>query len=231
MTSSERGSEPPGAARLRVIIADDEVLLRAGLARLLQDAGIEVRAQLSEATQIVESVREHQPDVAIIDVQMPMDSTDDGLRAAIAIRALNQGTGVLVVSNSLEERYPYDLIADDASGVGYLLKTRIGDVNSFINSVRRVAAGGSAIDPEVVARMVGRHRVNHPIDTLTQRERAVLGLMAEGYSNHGVSAALGVTPAAVEKHITAVFSKLGLVNQPSHHRRVVAVLQMLRASF
>jgi DNA-binding NarL/FixJ family response regulator len=216
--------------RVRVVIADDEVLLRAGMARLLQDAGIEVVAQLSDADAVLDTVQELRPDVAILDVQMPPDHTDDGLRAAIAIRRLKIGTAVLVVSNFLEERYPLDLIGEDASGVGYLLKTRIGDVESFVESVRRVAAGGSALDPEVVARMVGRRRSNHPIDTLTPREREVLGLMAEGRSNHGIAATLEVTPAAVEKHVTAVFAKLALGDQPYQHRRVMAVLQMLRAS-
>jgi DNA-binding NarL/FixJ family response regulator len=215
---------------VRVLIADDEVLLRAGVARLLADAGIEVVGQISDARAILDAVQRHLPDVAIIDVQMPPDSTDDGLRAAIAIRELGIGTAVLVVSNFLEERYPLDLIGDNASGVGYLLKTRIGDVESFIESVRRVAAGGSALDPEVVARMVGRRRSNHPIDTLTPRERTVLSLMAEGRSNNGIAVHLDVTPAAVEKHVTAVFSKLGLGDQPYQHRRVMAVLQMLRVS-
>jgi DNA-binding NarL/FixJ family response regulator len=215
---------------VRVLIADDEVLLRAGVARLLADAGIEVVEQVSDARAILDAVQRHLPDVAIIDVQMPPDSTDDGLRAAIAIRELNIGTAVLVVSNFLEERYPLDLIGDNASGVGYLLKTRIGDVESFIESVRRVAAGGSALDPEVVARMVGRRRSNHPIDTLTPREREVLSLMAEGRSNNGIAVRLDVTPAAVEKHVTAVFAKLGLGDQPYQHRRVMAVLQMLRVS-
>jgi DNA-binding NarL/FixJ family response regulator len=215
---------------VRVLIADDEVLLRAGVARLLADAGIEVVEQVSDARAILDAVQRHLPDVAIIDVQMPPDSTDDGLRAAIAVRELDIGTAVLVVSNFLEERYPLDLIGDNASGVGYLLKTRIGDVESFIESVRRVAAGGSALDPEVVARMVGRRRTNHPIDTLTPRERAVLSLMAEGRSNNGIAVRLDITPAAVEKHVTAVFSKLGLGDQPYHHRRVMAVLQMLRVS-
>jgi DNA-binding NarL/FixJ family response regulator len=215
---------------VRVLIADDEVLLRAGVARLLADAGIEVVGQISDARAILDAVQRHLPDVAIIDVQMPPDSTDDGLRAAIAIRELGIGTAVLVVSNFLEERYPLDLIGDNASGVGYLLKTRIGDVESFIESVRRVAAGGSALDPEVVARMVGRRRSNHPIDTLTPRERTVLALMAEGRSNNGIAVRLDVTPAAVEKHVTAVFSKLGLGDQPYQHRRVMAVLQMLRVS-
>jgi DNA-binding NarL/FixJ family response regulator len=216
--------------RLRVVIADDEVLLRAGVARLLQDAGMDVVAQVSSAEGIGACVREHAPDVLIVDVQMPPDSTDDGLRAAIEIRRLGLGTAVLVLSNFLEERYPLDLIGDDATGVGYLLKTRIGDVDSFVESVRRVAGGGSALDPEVVQRMVGRRRHNNPVDALTGREREVLSLMAEGRSNPGIAAQLGVTAAAVEKHVTAVFHKLGLGDEPYQHRRVMAVLTLLRAS-
>ncbi len=221
-----RESEP----RLRVVIADDEVLLRAGIALLLGDAGMDVVAQVSRGDEVRSAVEQHRPDVLITDVQMPPDSTDDGLRAAIEIRRSGLGTAVLVISNFLEERYPLDLIGDDATGVGYLLKTRIGDVESFIGAVRRVAGGGSALDPEVVQRMVGRRRHNNPIDHLTPREREVLSLMAEGRSNHGIAAALEVTPAAVEKHVTALFHKLDLTDEPYQHRRVMAVLTLLRAS-
>jgi DNA-binding NarL/FixJ family response regulator len=215
---------------LRVLLADDEVLLSAGLARLLEDAGISVVATVASADRVLEEVTRHRPDVAIVDVQMPPDGTDDGLRAAIAIRAQFPEIAVLVLSNFLEERYPLDLIGEDAKGVGYLLKSRIGDVDSFLESVRRVAEGGSALDPEVVQRMVSRRRRDSPIDDLTARERAVLALMAEGRSNHGIAAELEVTPAAVEKHVTGVFSKLGLNDEPLQHRRVMAVLTMLRAS-
>ncbi|HWH12329.1 MAG TPA: response regulator transcription factor [Solirubrobacteraceae bacterium] len=217
-------------APLRVLIADDEVLLSAGVARLLEDAGMEVVAQVSSADRILAEVIALRPDIAVVDVQMPPDRTDDGLRAAIEIRRSGIGTAVLTLSNFLEERYPLDLIDDDATGVGYLLKTRIGDVESFVESVRRVAAGGSALDPEVVQRMVGRRRRNNPIDGLTPRERDVLSLMAEGKSNHGIAASLGITPAGVEKHVTGLFHKLGLVDEPFAHRRVLAVLTMLRAS-
>ncbi|MDA0169376.1 response regulator transcription factor [Solirubrobacter taibaiensis] len=215
---------------LRVLLADDEVLLSAGLARLLEDAGIEVVATVARADEVVDAVAEHRPDVAITDVQMPPTGTDDGLRAAIEVRHAFPETAVLVLSNFLEERYPLDLIGEDAKGVGYLLKSRIGDVDSFLESVRRVADGGSALDPEVVQRMVSRRRRDSPIDDLTARERTVLALMAEGNSNHGIASALGVTPAAVEKHVTGVFSKLGLGDEPLQHRRVMAVLTMLRAS-
>jgi DNA-binding NarL/FixJ family response regulator len=217
-------------APLRVLIADDEVLLSAGVARLLEDAGMEVVAQVASADRILDEVIALRPDIAVVDVQMPPDRTDDGLRAAIEIRRAGLGTAVLALSNFLEERYPLDLIDDDATGVGYLLKTRIGDVESFVESVRRVAAGGSALDPEVVQRMVGRRRRDNPIDGLTPRERDVLSLMAEGKSNHGIAASLGITPAGVEKHVTGLFGKLGLVDEPFAHRRVMAVLTMLRAS-
>jgi DNA-binding NarL/FixJ family response regulator len=215
---------------LRILIADDEVLLRAGIARLLQDAGMTIVAEAGNADEAVALTREHTPDVAILDVQMPPTGTDDGLRAAIEIRGSVPGTRVLVLSQFLEERYPLDLIGDDAEGVGYLLKTRVADVPSFVDAVRRVAAGGSALDPDVVALMVGRRRRDNPLDALTPRERDVLALMAEGMSNHGIAEALSVTPAAVEKHITGLFTKLGLRNEPLQHRRVMAVLTLLRSS-
>jgi DNA-binding NarL/FixJ family response regulator len=215
---------------VRVLIADDEVLLSAGIARLLEDAGMDVVAQVPTADQILDAVASHGPDVAIVDVQMPPERTDDGLRAAISIRSQYPGIAVLVLSNFLEERYPLDLIGDDAEGVGYLLKTRVGDVGSFVESVRRVAEGGSALDPQVVGRMVQRRRRANPIDDLTPREREVLALMAEGMSNHGIGDAMAVTAAAVEKHVTSLFAKLGLVSEPLQHRRVMAVLTMLRAS-
>lgn len=214
---------------LRVLIADDEVLLRAGIARLLQDAGMEVVAEAGDADEAVALTAEHAPDVAILDVQMPPTLTDDGLRAAIRIRREHQDTTVLVLSQFLEEQYPLDLIGDDAEGVGYLLKTRVADVSSFVDSVRRVAAGGSALDPDVVALMVGRRRRDNPLDLLTPRERAVLSLMAEGKSNHGIAQALEVTPAAIEKHITGLFGKLGFGDEPLQHRRVMAVLTLLRS--
>jgi DNA-binding NarL/FixJ family response regulator len=214
---------------LRVLIADDEVLLRAGIARLLQDAGMEVVAETGDADEAVALAAEHAPDVAILDVQMPPSLTDDGLRAAIRIRREHQDTTVLVLSQFLEEQYPLDLIGDDAEGVGYLLKTRVADVPSFVESVKRVAGGGSALDPDVVALMVGRRRRDNPLDALTPRERDVLSLMAEGKSNHGIARALEVTPAAIEKHITGLFGKLGLNDEPLQHRRVMAVLALLRS--
>jgi DNA-binding NarL/FixJ family response regulator len=214
---------------LRVLIADDEVLLRAGVARLLQDAGMEIVAETGDAEQAVRMVAEHHPDVAILDVQMPPGRTDAGLRAAIEIRACWPGTRVIVLSQFLEERYPLDLIGDDAEGVGYLLKMRVADVASFVDAVHRVAAGGSALDSAVVAQMVGRRRRDNPLEGLTGREREVLALMAEGRSNHGIAQELGVSPAAIEKHITNLFGKLGLGHEPLLHRRVMAVLALLRA--
>lgn len=215
---------------LRVLIADDHVLLRAGLVRLLQDAGIEVVAEASDAPELLRKVRAHAPDVAIVDVQMPPDGTDDGLRAAAEIRATLPGTKVLVLSQFLEERYALDLIGDDAQGVGYLLKDRVADVASFVEAIERVAAGGAALDPEVVARMVGRRRAGDPLAVLTPREREVLSLMAQGKSNRGIAELLGVTPAAVDKHATRVFDKLGFGDEPGEHRRVMAVLTLLRTS-
>jgi DNA-binding NarL/FixJ family response regulator len=212
-----------------VVIAEDQVLLRAGLARLLTDAGIEVVGEAGDAPDLLRKVSAHHPDVAIVDVQMPPDRTDDGLRAAIAIRREHPGVGVLVLSQFSDERYALDLIGDDATGVGYLLKDRVADLDAFADAVRRVAAGGSALDPEIVALMVGRRRKDDPLDALTPRERDVLALMAQGKSNAGIAAALTVTPAAVEKHVTRIFTKLDLGHQPGEHRRVLAVLTLLKA--
>ena len=215
---------------LRVLIADDEVLLRAGIARLLERAGMEVVGEAGDAGEALQAVIDHQPDVAICDVQMPPGGTDDGLRLAIAIRRDHPKTAVVVLTQFVEERYPLELIGDDAEGVGYLLKQRVADAQSFVDAVRRVAAGGSALDPEVVALMVGRRRRDNAVDGLTGRERLVLTLMAQGLSNQGIAIELDVTPAAIEKHITSMFSKLGLGPEPLQHRRVMAVLTLLRAS-
>jgi DNA-binding NarL/FixJ family response regulator len=214
----------------RVVIAEDQVLLRAGLARLLTDAGIEVVGEAGDAPDLLRKVNAHRPDVAIVDVQMPPDRTDDGLRAAIAIRRDHPDVGVLVLSQFSDERYALDLIGDDATGVGYLLKDRVADLDAFADAVRRVAAGGSALDPEIVALMVGRRRKDGPLEALTPRERDVLALMAQGKSNAGIAEALHVTPAAVEKHVTRIFTKLQLGHEPSEHRRVLAVLTLLKAS-
>ncbi|MDO8212358.1 response regulator transcription factor [Conexibacter sp. CPCC 206217] len=215
---------------LRVLIAEDQVLLRSGLARLLEDAGMEVVAEAGDAPDLIRKVRAHKPDIAIVDVQMPPDHTDDGLRAAIQLRRELPEVAIVVLSQFLEERYALDLVGEDASRVGYLLKDRVIDVSSFVDALQRVARGGSALDPEVVSRMVGRRRSDDPLDALTPREREVLGLMAEGKSNRGIAEALGVTGAAVEKHATRIFHKLGVTDEPTEHRRVMAVLSLLRAS-
>lgn len=215
---------------LRVLVAEDQALLRAGLVGILERCGIDVVAQAADATDLLRKARAHKPDVVVTDVQMPPDHTDDGLRAAVQIRRELPDTGVLVLSQFLEESYALDLVGEDAAGVGYLLKDRVGDVATFIESVRRVAAGGSALDPRVVASMLGRRRKDDPLDTLSPRERDVLSLMAEGLSNQGIGEALHVTPAAVEKHVTGIFSKLDLGHEPTAHRRVLAVLRVLRAA-
>src|ERR1700757_2532969 len=215
---------------LRVLVAEDQLLLREGLSRLLTDSGFEVVAQAGDAADLQRKVAAHRPDVAIIDVQMPPDQTDDGLRAAIQIRRAHPETGVLMLSQFRDEAYALDLIGENARGVGYLLKDRIADVASFAEAVRRVARGGSALDPEIVALMVGRRRKDDPLALLTARERQVLTLMAEGKSNLGIAEALGVSLTAVEKHVGRIFGKLGLGTEPLEPRRVVAVLTLLRAS-
>jgi DNA-binding NarL/FixJ family response regulator len=212
-----------------VLIAEDHALLREGLARLLAEAGFEVAGQVGDADALLRKVAIRQPDVVVADVQMPPGGDDDGLRAAIEIRRRWPRVGVLILSQYLEEGYALALIGDDAGGVGYLLKDRVSDVASFAEAVRRVAAGGSALDPAVVTQMVGRRRRAGPLDDLTERERIVLELMAEGRSNQGIAERLSVTPAAVEKHVTSIFGKLRLGHAPSDHRRVLAVLTFLQA--
>jgi DNA-binding NarL/FixJ family response regulator len=214
---------------VRVIIGEDDVLLREGIARLLTEAGFEVTAQAGDAEALLRKALAHRPDVAIVDVQMPPDRTDDGLRAAVELRRRQPETGILVLSQYYEEHYALDLIGDRAEGVGYLLKERVGDVDAFIDAVSRVASGGSALDPEVVARMLGRRGSKGPIADLTPREREVLAAMAEGKSNQGIADALFVTEAAVEKHVTGIFYKLGLSRTVTEHRRVLAVLTYLRS--
>jgi DNA-binding NarL/FixJ family response regulator len=214
---------------MRVVIGEDQALLREGVVRLLVDAGFEVVAEAAEAPDLVRKVGAHKPDVAIIDVQMPPDNTDDGLRAALEIRAHQPGVGVLVLSQFAEERYALDLIGESAEGVGYLLKDRVADFANFADAVRRVASGGTALDPTVISRMLGRRRRDDPLEELTPREREVLELMAGGRSNRGIAEVLVVTPNAVEKHVTSIFSKLGVGEAPEDHRRVLAVLTFLRA--
>jgi DNA-binding NarL/FixJ family response regulator len=216
------------AEPLRVVIGEDDVLLREGIARLLAEAGFEVAAKTGDADEFLRRALAHRPDVAVVDVQMPPRHEDDGLLAALELRRQRPETAVLVLSSFYEEQYALDLIGDRAEGVGYLLKERVGDVDAFIDAVKRVAGGGSALDPEVVARMLGRRREEGPLDSLSPRERDVLGAMAEGKSNRGIAEALVVTEAAVEKHVTSIFSKLDLGATTTEHRRVLAVLAYLR---
>jgi DNA-binding NarL/FixJ family response regulator len=214
---------------VRVVIAEDSVLLREGVAKLLQDAGFEVVAQTGTAEDLMLKVRSYSPDVAIVDIRMPPTHTDEGLRAAQEIREKHPGVGVLVLSQYVEPTYAMELLAESAEGVGYLLKDRISDIGEFAAAVRRVGEGGSALDPAIVSQLVGRRRRDDPIDSLTPREREVLGLMAEGRSNQGIAERLVVTERAVEKHVTSIFGKLRLPQAPEDHRRVLAVLAFLRS--
>src|SRR4051812_13311696 len=212
---------------MRVVVADDSVLLREGVVRLLEEKGFDVVAQAGDAEDLIRKVNAHKPDVAVVDIRMPPTNTDDGLRAALEIRASHPDTGVLVLSQYVEEGYALDLVGDSAGGVGYLLKDRVADVDRFVESVTRVAEGGSALDPEVVAHMVGR-RSDDPLSELTEREREVLGRMAEGLSNRAIAAEFGVSERAVEHHVTSIFGKLGLSATGQEHRRVLAVSVYLR---
>jgi DNA-binding NarL/FixJ family response regulator len=215
-------------APLRVVIAEDDVLMREGMARLLAESGCDVVAQAGDADDLLRKALAHRPDVAVVDVQMPPRREDDGLVAALELRRRLPGIGVLVLSQFYEESYALDLIGDSAEGVGYLLKERVGDVAAFVDAVQRVAAGGSALDPQVVGRMLGRRRAAGPLDELTPRERDVLSAMAEGKSNLGIANSLFVSEAAVEKHVTGIFQKLGIGPSTTEHRRVLAVLTYMR---
>jgi DNA-binding NarL/FixJ family response regulator len=215
-------------APLRIVIAEDDVLMREGMARLLVEAGCDVVAQAGDADDLVRKTLAHRPDVAVVDVQMPPRREDDGLVAALELRRRLPGLGVLVLSQFYEESYALDIIGDSAEGVGYLLKERVGDVAAFVDAVERVAAGGSALDPQVVGRMLGRRRAAGPLDELTPREREVLAAMAEGKSNLGIANSLSVSETAVEKHITGIFQKLGIGPSSTEHRRVLAVLTYMR---
>ena len=212
---------------LRAVVADDSVLLRDGVMRLLADAGIEVVAAVGDGEALLAAVAEHRPDLALIDVRMPPTHTDEGIRAALAIRAGHPSVAVLVLSQYVEERYATDLLTGDTSGVGYLLKDRVVDIDDFVAAVRRVAGGGSAIDAEVVRQLLGRTSRTSELKRLTPREYEVLELMAEGLSNAGIAERLVVSLGAVEKHISNVFSKLDLVPIDHAHRRVLAVLTFL----
>ena len=215
---------------LRVVIGEDDVLLRAGVVRVLIEAGFDVVAQAGDADDFLRKALAHRPDVAVVDVRMPPNLGDDGLRAALELRRQRPETGILVLSQFYEEEYALDLIGERPEGVGYLLKERVGDVEAFADAVARVAAGGSALDPEVVGRMLGRRRGSGPLDNLSPREREVLGAVAEGKSNKGIAEALFISEAAVEKHVTHIFSKLSLNASAYEHRRVLAAVTYLRAS-
>ena len=213
---------------MRVVLADDSVLLREGVARLLQDAGFDVVGQAGTAEELMLKVRSYAPDVAIVDIRMPPTHTDEGLRAAQEIRTKHPDVGVLVLSQYVEPGYAMELLAESAEGVGYLLKDRVSDVDEFASAVRRVADGGSALDPTVVSQLVGRRRRDDPVEELTPREREVLELMAEGRSNQAIAERLYITMRAVEKHVTSIFGKLRLPAASEDHRRVLAVLAFIR---
>jgi DNA-binding NarL/FixJ family response regulator len=214
---------------VRVVIAEDSVLLRAGLTRILADAGEEVVATVGDAPSLITVVERHSPDLAVVDVRMPPTHTDDGIRAALEVRARWPEVGLLVLSQYVEERYAIDLVARGTRGVGYLLKDRVADVGEFLAAARRVGSGGTALDPEVVSQLFARSRRRDPLEALTPREREVLGLMAEGRTNIAIADALVVTERAVQKHVGNIFAKLELPPTEHDHRRVLAVLRWLEA--
>jgi DNA-binding NarL/FixJ family response regulator len=214
---------------MKVAVADDSVLLREGIVKLLESEGFDVVGQSGTADDLMLKVRSYAPDVAVVDIRMPPTHTDEGLRAAQEIREKHPGTGVLVLSQYVEADYALELLAESAEGVGYLLKDRVSDIKDFAAAVRRVGEGGSALDPAIVSQLVGRRRKDDPIDALTPREREVLELMAEGRSNHAIAERMVVTDRAVEKHVTSIFAKLRLPASSDDHRRVLAVLALLRS--
>jgi DNA-binding NarL/FixJ family response regulator len=220
----------PSDATIRILVGEDEPLVREGIVRVLEEAGFEVVGVAGDADELVRKAGGHHPDVVLTDIQMPPDNADDGLRAALRIRSAQPDVGVIVLSQFLEDRYALELVGERAEGVGYLLKDRVGDLGLFVDAVHRVARGGSALDPAVVERMVGRRRARSTLDDLTPREREVLTLMAQGRSNQGIAELLVVTTAAIERHVTSIFSKLDLRQVPEDHRRVLAVLEFLKRS-
>jgi DNA-binding NarL/FixJ family response regulator len=235
MTTTAVGGESRSRGReqkdcLRVVIAEDSVLLREGIARLLEESGFEVVGQAGDGEDLLRKVGGHKPDVAVVDVRMPPTYSDEGLRAAHRIRAEYPNTAVLVLSQYVEEAYALELLSESTESTGYLLKDRVSDVASFTDALRRVANGGSALDPEVVGLLLGRRRREDPLVALSPRERDVLGLMAEGRSNAAMADALAVSERAVEKNVTAIFSKLDLPRAVADHRRVLAVLTFLRSA-
>jgi DNA-binding NarL/FixJ family response regulator len=214
----------PDSARLRVVIAEDSALIREGIARLIEESGGSVVAKVADGTSFVEAVERERPDVSVVDVRMPPSQRDEGLRASIEARRRVPGTPILVLSQYVERQYATELLADGAGGVGYLLKDRVGDIPEFMDALRRVARGGTALDPEVVAQLMVRNRANHPLSALTPREREVLAAMAEGRTNLGIARLLTITEGATEKHISNIFGKLDLPDSQDDHRRVLAVL-------
>ena len=215
---------------MRVVIGEDNLLLREGIARLLEADGVEVAAMAGDLEELMRKVRGHKPDLVVADIRMPPTHTDEGLEAARRIRMEMPGTGVLVLSQYLDEDYVFALLGDGTEGVGYLLKDRLTDGDRFVDAARRVAAGESALDPEVVSHLLGRRRATKsPIDDLTERERTVLEEMAEGRSNNAIAERMYLSDRAVERHVSAIFSKLSLPATPQSHRRVLAVLTYLRA--
>jgi DNA-binding NarL/FixJ family response regulator len=226
LTPAEPETSENGSTALRVVVADDDALLREGIASLLEQSGYEVVGRASDARDLMLKVRSYLPDVAVVDVRMPPDLTDDGLRAASEIRRAHPSVAVLVLSQHIEPAYMLELVGDDASGVGYLLKDRVRDVAQFVDAVQRVAAGGTAFDPAVVNSLVGGRR-SSMLDELSQRERDVLSLLAEGRSNRAIAKQLYLSPRAVERHIQAIFAKLRLPDSEDDNRRVLAVLALL----
>jgi DNA-binding NarL/FixJ family response regulator len=222
MTGSDRTTNP-----IRVVIAEDSVILREGLVRLLDDRGYDVAAAVSDAWSLESAVDERSPDLVVVDIRMPPTHTNEGLVAAITLRARQPGLAVLVFSQYVETRYAAQLFAGDAKGLGYLLKDRVADVRDFLDALNRIANGGTVLDPEVVTQLLGASRRTDSVDSLTPRERQVLQLMAEGRANTAISAALHLSAGAVEKNVTSIFTKLGLAPSPDDHRRVLAVLRWL----
>jgi DNA-binding NarL/FixJ family response regulator len=216
---------------VRVVIAEDSILLREGIVRVLESEGFVVAGEAGDAEELLQLVRELRPEVAVIDIRMPPDHTDEGLRAARAIRAEQPGVGVVVLSQYVDERYAVQLLQDGSAGVGYLLKDRVGDVEAFADAVRRVGAGGSALDPEVVTHLLeSRSAEDDPLARLTPRESEVMALMAQGLSNGAIAARLSVTERGVERHVTGIFEKLGLGADGESHRRVLAVLRYVQGA-